>query len=89
MSMPRRRKENAPGVEPGASPMVPPLLTTRASTKGTSSMILHTVSLRQVDRHRQLKAYLVHLGLQALSRGDMARIQLISELLRERRLTHE
>jgi hypothetical protein len=29
-----------------------------------------------------LKFYLVHLGLQALRKGDMARVQLMSELLR-------
>jgi hypothetical protein len=35
-----------------------------------------------------LKAYLVHVGLQALRDGDQVRVALITRLLRERGLGH-
>jgi hypothetical protein len=45
---------------------------------------------RQLDRTpAQLKRYLVLLGLRALVHGDMARVDLITQLIRREALAHE
>jgi hypothetical protein len=44
-------------------------------------MIDHDEAYPQENPQSQLKLFVVHIGLQALARGDWARVQLVTQLL--------